>query len=61
MIKYRLVVRNIVHLLWEINKNCYMWKAKKIFCNLQTRIYFDFSQYKMFTLCILFTTLATKT
>ena len=26
-----------------------------------TRIYFDFSQYTMFTICILFTTLAPKT
>ena len=26
-----------------------------------TRIYFDVSQYTMFTMCILFTTLATKT
>ena len=27
----------------------------------KTRIYFDFSQHTMFTICFLFTTLATKT
>ena len=39
----------------------YFWGFVFVNINSETRIYFDFSQNTMFIICILFTTLTTKT